>query len=247
KAVVRRVKISNHTMTLGAIAKGSGMIAPNMGTMLAFVTTDADLSLPLLRSALREAVDADISLNRMSVDTDTSPSDTVALLASAQAGHRPIRRRNDNYRKFAAALTRVCQDLAHQIMSDGEGVTRVIRVAVSGARSHAQALTVARSVADSPLVKTAVHGADPNWGRLTMAAGKADAQVRPEKLSIRIGNISVYRRGQPVAADARRLKQLMKKPQVTLHFDLGVGSGRCEVLGCDLSRQYVSINADYRT
>ncbi len=247
KHALRKTKIGGKTITLGGIAKGSGMIAPNMATMLGFLTTDADVSLPLLRAALRDAVNADASFNRTSVDTDTSPSDTVVLLASGAAGHAPIKKRDADYARFVEALTALCRDLAYQIVADGEGVEHVLRVRVSGARSAPDALRVARAVADSPLVKTAVHGGDPNWGRLTMAAGKSGALVRADKLIVKIGSIMVYKYGTPANADLKKLEALMKKSEVLLSFDLGLGRGTCEFLGCDLSRDYIRINADYTT
>lgn len=247
KSAVRRIKLGGKTVTLGGIAKGSGMIAPNMGTMLAFVTTDAAVSLPRLRAALREAVEADASFNRISVDTDTSPSDTVAMMASGAAGNAPIRRADGDYRRFRDALVDLSRDLAYQVVADGEGATRVIRVTVEGARSHPEAVRVARAVVDSPLVKTAVHGGDPNWGRLAMAVGKSGATVRPGRLVLRIGGVEVYREGVPVAADPRKLERAMAEREVKLTVRLNIGAGRCEYLGCDLSREYITINADYHT
>ncbi|MBI1368416.1 MAG: bifunctional glutamate N-acetyltransferase/amino-acid acetyltransferase ArgJ [Planctomycetes bacterium] len=247
KPALRKLDLGGKPVTIGGIAKGSGMIAPNMATMLGFITTDAAISVPLLRAALKDAVNADASFNRISVDTDTSPSDTVAVLASGLAGHAPIKTRGAAYRKFADALADLCRDLAYQIISDGEGVTRVIRVKVEAAKSPADALKVARTVADSPLVKTAVHGGDPNWGRLTAAAGRSGAAVVANKLRVNIGAIEVYRDGQPTSADLHALGRLMRQPEVVITLALGMGKSRCEFLGCDLSREYITINADYHT
>ncbi len=247
KAARRSVNIGSTRITLGGIAKGSGMIAPNMATMLAFVTTDADIAAPLLRQALKAAVNADASFNRLSVDSDTSTSDTVAVLANGMAGHRPIRSSGADPRKFTEALTELCRDLAYQIIADGEGIEHVIRVRVSGARSQPDALRVARSVADSPLVKTAVHGLDPNWGRLAMAIGKSGAPVKPDRLTLRIGRTTVFRRGAPRPFNASAVRKTLKRFEVPIDIDLGSGKGSCEFLGCDLTRQYITINADYHT
>ena len=168
-------------------------------------------------------------------------------MASGLSSGRPIRSRDAGYRAFVAALTELSRDLAYQVIRDGEGVEHVIRVTVRGAKSGPQALRLARAVADSPLVKTAVHGADPNWGRLTMAAGKCGVEVREQKLTVRIGPMVVYRNGQPAKADLHKLGRLMRQKEVALTFDLNLGRGACVVLGCDLSRKYISINADYHT
>jgi glutamate N-acetyltransferase/amino-acid N-acetyltransferase len=247
KAAVRTVKLGRRTVTLGGICKGSGMISPNMATMLSFITTDAAISAPMLRAAIKLAVNADASFNRISVDTDTSPSDTVAILASGLAGNEKITTRSADFDKFTAALTDLSRDLAYQIIRDGEGVTRVIRVIVHNARSSADALKAARAVADSPLVKCAVHGGDPNWGRLTAAVGRSGAAVQAGKLTVKIGPVTVYDKGAPAAADVKKLEALMSSPEVVFHIDLRMGTGRCEFLGCDLSRDYITINADYHT
>ncbi|QNN24539.1 bifunctional glutamate N-acetyltransferase/amino-acid acetyltransferase ArgJ [Planctomycetales bacterium ZRK34] len=247
KAALVETKIGSKPVVLAGIAKGSGMISPNMATMLAFITTDVAISAPLLRSALKEAVNADASFNRISVDTDTSPSDTVAVMASAAADNPVIKTRGAHYKQFTAALTELCQDLAYQIISDGEGVTRVIRVKVESAKSEVDALKIARAVADSPLVKTAVHGSDPNWGRLTAAAGKCGAAVNPGKLCVFVGDIEVYKNGGPVEVDLGPLRQLMRQKEVVFTFKLHLGKGTCEFLGCDLTREYITINADYHT
>jgi glutamate N-acetyltransferase / amino-acid N-acetyltransferase len=247
KMALRTAKLGGTSVTLGGIAKGSGMIAPNMATMLAFITTDAAITLRPLRWALQEAVNASASFNRISVDTDTSPSDTVAIMASGRAGHRSIAARGSLYAAFVEVLTDLCRDLAYQIIADGEGATKVIRVKVEGARSEADASRVGRAIAESPLVKTAVHGGDPNWGRLTMAIGKSGAAVKAEKLSVSIGPIEVYRHGRPAAADLPTLQMLMRHKEVVMTVRLGLGRASTTWLGCDLSREYIAINADYRT
>jgi len=247
KAALRKVRLPGATVHIGGIGKGSGMIAPNMATMLGIITTDGDVSVPLLRRALRQAVNADASFNRITVDTDTSTSDTVAVLANGQAGNRPIRKADSAYAAFAEALTEVCRDLAYQVISDGEGVNHVIRVRVAGAATGKDAARVARAVADSPLVKTAVHGHDPNWGRIAAAAGRSGARVDPVKMTITIGGVTVFKAGEPARFDEAVVSARMNKPEVLIAVDLGLGRGSGEILGCDLSRDYIAINADYTT
>lgn len=247
KAALRRVEIGGKSVTLGGIAKGSGMIAPNMATMLCFITTDVAVSSSALGAAINQAVNAPASFNRISVDTDTSPSDTVVVIASGRAAHKTITGRGKLYAQFTAALTQLCRDLAYQVIADGEGATRVIRVRVTGAKSDDDALRVARSIAESPLFKSAVHGGDPNWGRLTMAVGKSGAAVNPGKLVLSIGPVEVYRGGQPTHADLPTLETLMRHKEVLVTANLALGRSSTEFLGCDLSREYVSINADYHT
>lgn len=248
KAALRSVKIGGKTVHLAGICKGSGMISPKMATMLAFLTTDADISAPLLKKALVQAVNGPGSFNRISVDQHTSPSDTVAIMASGKAGHKPIRSAaSADFGKFTAALAALCADLSYQIVADGEGVTRVIRIRISGAASDGDALRVARSIADSPLVKTAVHGGDPNWGRIVTAAGYSGAKINPRKISLWLGKVKVYRNGQPAAYELADAEAAVRTPEVLFKLSLGLGKGTCEFLTCDLSRKYIEINADYHT
>ncbi len=247
KSALRTVQIGGQAVTLGGIAKGSGMIAPNMATMLAFITTDAAISTPLLRAALEQAVNAPASFNRISVDSDTSPSDTVVAMASGLAGNPPIASAGKHFKEFAAALTDLSRDLAYQVIRDGEGATKVIRVKVENAKTEADAVKIGRAIAESPLIKSAVHGGDPNWGRLTMAVGKSGAAVKPEKLSLWIGGIEVYKDGQPTRADLNALETLMRQKEVVFTARINLGKAASEWLGCDLSREYISINADYHT
>lgn len=242
---------TDHRITLAGIAKGSGMIAPNMATMLAFLTTDAAISAPLLKQALRQA--ARVSFNRISVDEDTSTSDSVLILASGLAGNPAIDYENDAYAAFVDALVMLCRDLAYQIVADGEGATKVFRVTVINARSSRDADRVGKTIVGSPLVKTAVHGGDPNWGRLVAATGRSGAAVKPGQLTISINGIDVCRKGQPVAHHAgaqAKLDQAMQQREITFTIDLGYADGPhdpAEWLGCDLSKQYITINADYTT
>ncbi len=245
------LKLGGKTVTLAGIAKGSGMIAPNLATMLVYVTSDVAITTGILQKALKSATRA--SFNRISVDQHTSPSDTLITLASGLAGNPVIRTVDASYAKFTAALTALCQNLAYQIVKDGEGATKVFRVQITGARDEIQADRVGRAVVNSPLVKCAVHGADPNWGRITTAAGYAGVNVIAEKMSLFIGpkkQVCVFRKGQPTtvgkAPDAT-LKALMKEKEILFTLDLGMGKARVEWLGCDLSREYIAINADYTT
>lgn len=248
KAAKRTVQLGQTRVTIGGVAKGSGMIAPNMATMLVFITTDAAIAAEPLQQALKTAVDQ--SFNRMSIDSDTSTSDSVCVLANGEAGNRKITRSGRQFDAFADALTDLGKDLAYQIVQDGEGAEKVFRVRVTGARSVRDADKVGRAVVDSPLVKTAVHGGDPNWGRILMATGKSGASVKPERVTLSVGGVRVFEPGGPIEitpAVQNRLERAMAGREVVLAIDLGLGEAGCEWLGCDLSRQYVAINADYTT
>jgi len=253
KTTHRSFKLAGKTVQLAGIAKGSGMIAPNMATMLAFLTTDADVSPALLKKALQLAAVA--SFNRMSVDQHTSPSDSVLILASGAAGNPKIKAAGKDFDAFVKVLTEVSFELAYKIVKDGEGATRVFRVRLVGARTEKEADKVAKEVINSPLVKAAVHGADPNWGRITTAAGYAGVKLDPSKMSLTIAppdgaGVKVYAKGQPtkLTADQQaKLNASMKGTEVVFTLDLGAGKASVEWLGCDLSKEYVSINADYTT
>lgn len=248
KAAARTVTIGGKRITIGGVCKGSGMIAPNLATMLAFITTDAALTPGMLKTMLKQATAG--SFNRVTVDTDTSTSDSVIVMASGAAGNRTISKPGKQYDALREGLTELCRDLAYQLVCDGEGATKVFRVAVRGARSGRDADKTGRSVAESPLVKTAVHGGDPNWGRLAMAVGKSGAAVNPELLSITVGSVQVYREGMPTTLDAvrrQRLTATMAGREISFKIDLGLGDASCEWLGCDLSRDYIRINAEYTT
>ncbi|HLI00195.1 MAG TPA: bifunctional ornithine acetyltransferase/N-acetylglutamate synthase, partial [Acidimicrobiales bacterium] len=221
------------------VAKGVGMIEPDMATMLAFAFTDAEVAAPGLDGAWRRAVDA--SFNCLSVDGDTSTSDTAAVFASGAAGPVPAG-------ALAAALREVCLDLTLQLARDGEGATKLLTVTVRSARDGVQARRVAKGVLNSPLVKTAVHGADPNWGRVAMAVGNCpdDAGIDPERVVIRFGDVEAYP-ARPDGDGLERLAAAMAGDHVDIEIDLGIGDGLATVYGCDLSAEYVRINADYTT
>ena len=232
------------TVVIGGMAKGAGMIHPRMATMLAFVTTDAPVEPPLARQSLREAVAT--TFNQISVDGDGSTNDTVLLLASGAAGGAPLGADEEAARRFTEALTAVCRNLARQVVSDGEGARTLIEVRVRGARTDADARLAARAVAASNLIKAAVHGGDPNWGRIACAAGYSGAELDPDRLVISIGPLTVFA-GEPRPFDEERASRLLMARRVTLELDLGIGEGNGEGWGCDLSAEYVAINSEYRT
>jgi len=245
KTSYRSINIGGKEVRIAGIAKGSGMIQPNMATMLAFITTDCAISAPMLRWSLQQASSA--TFNRLSVDHDTSTSDSAMILASGLAGNKKIATKGKAAGQFAEALEEVCRELAYQIVKDGEGATKVFRVTVKGARSVADADKVGYTVTGSPLVKTAVHGADPNWGRLAAAAGRSGAAIDPAKLTITIGGTTVLKKGVNLNADLAPLEAHMKGTEVDFVIDLGLGKHTVQWLGCDLSREYIAINADYMT
>jgi glutamate N-acetyltransferase/amino-acid N-acetyltransferase len=242
KVAQREVALSGGTVRIGGMAKGAGMIHPNMATMLAFVTTDALIDGAALRPMLRSA--ADDSFNVISVDGDTSTNDTLVLLANGASG---LRVGTADGPAFLDALTAVCLELARAIVADGEGATKVFEVRVSGAASEGDARAAARTVTNSNLVKTAVHGADPNWGRILAAAGRSGGKVDAAKASIRIGGIAVYADGAPLPFDAAAVRTLFERPEITIELDLGLGEATARAWGSDLSAEYVRINADYTT
>jgi glutamate N-acetyltransferase/amino-acid N-acetyltransferase len=237
---------SGSTVRIGGAAKGSGMIAPNMATMLAFLTTDAAIVASALDSALRTAVA--VSFNCLTVDGDTSTSDQCLLLASGAAGNVLIDdAASDDGAAFVDALTTVCVHLAKEIARDGEGATKLVTVHVTGAPDGEGARKVARSIAESPLVKTALFGNDPNWGRLLMASGKAGVPFDPGNATATLAGVVVYRSGQPTAFDAPALSRAMAVKELTIEVDLGVADGCATVYTCDFSYDYVKINAEYHT
>jgi glutamate N-acetyltransferase/amino-acid N-acetyltransferase len=224
---------------IAGIAKGAGMIEPNMATMLVYLMTDAELPKPAMRPMLKRAVDR--TFNCMSIDTDTSTSDTVVLMANGRAGKVSLA-------PFEKGLLEVCEYLTREIARNGEGVTKLITVDVKAAKTGAQAKHVAKLVANSPLVKTAVYGCDPNWGRVIMAVGKSfDPSIDPAKVTIRFGNTNVFRKGSPADSDLEALRKYLAQPEVTIGVDLGIGKASARVWGCDLTEGYIKENAYYTT
>ena len=245
KQIGAEVELSDGTIRIGGICKGSGMIAPNMATMLAFLTTDAQVEAGLLRRCLRDAVER--SFNLMTVDGDTSTSDTVALLANGASGCAPLVEGSEDLRRFEEALGFVTVELAKKIARDGEGATKFVTIRVSGARTFEDAKTVGKSVANSKLVKTALFGADPNWGRIVCATGYSGAEVEPELLRVSLGDVQVFDRGMGTDFDQEAARQVLLASEVTIAIDLGQGEEAAEVYTCDLSYDYVKINAEYTT
>ena len=224
---------------IAGIAKGAGMIEPNMATMLVYLMTDAELPKAALRPMLRRVVDR--TFNCMSIDTDTSTSDTVVLLANGLAGKVKLG-------QFEKGLLEVCEYLTKEIARNGEGATKLIAVDVARAKTQAQAKRVAKFIVNSPLVKTAVYGCDPNWGRVIMAVGKSfDASIEPAKVTIRFGDTNVFKKGAPVDCDLAALRKYLGQPEVSIGVELGIGKASARVWGCDLTEGYIKENAYYTT
>ena len=247
KGCSRRVRIAQGEVTVTGIAKGVGMLCPDMATMLAFVATDARLSPAAVRRCLRDAVA--VSFNCATVDGDTSTNDSCVLVATGQAGAKALAPGSRDYRAVAAAITEVCVELAQAVVRDGEGATRFVTLEVGGARTVAEARRVAFAVAHSPLVKTALFAGDANWGRLAMAIGKAGvAGLRQDRVSVALDDVRVLARGEP--HPAYREEQgaaVLARPEYTIAIDLGRGKARARIWTCDFSYDYVKINAEYRT
>ena len=245
KQTARVLDISGCKVTIAGTVKGAGMIAPNMATALCFITTDVVISKPLLSSALKAAIGN--SLNRLTVDGHQSTNDTAIILASGLAGNRPIVSQCPRYKKFAKTLGELCDDLARQMVLDAEGATRMFKVIVKGAATKADAARAARAIANYPLVKSAVNGGDPNWGRIICAVGSASVRLNPSKLSCMLGPITVFKNGAPRKFDAKKASKVVSQTEHTITVDLGAGKVEDFCYGCDLSAEYVRINADYHT
>jgi glutamate N-acetyltransferase/amino-acid N-acetyltransferase len=250
KLATRQAEIAGVPITVNGIAKGAGMIAPDMATMLAFLFTDAAIEPEPLHELVAAA--AEETFNAITIDGDTSTSDTLLVFATGSAASRgaPHIGRTHDFRlgNFQTALTGVMGDLAMQVVKDGEGATKFVRVRVTGAASDRAAKIIARSIADSPLVKTAIAGEDPNWGRIVMAVGKAGEAADRDKLSIWLGDLQVAEEGEVAPGYREGLgAAYMKNPEIAITVDVGVGSGAATVYTCDLTAGYISINADYRS
>jgi len=244
KRGMRKVRVRGGTVTLGGIVKGAGMIAPSMGTMLAYVFTDAAVRSSDLRTVFREAVA--LSFNRIVVDGDMSTNDTAAIFANGACGLPPLG--GKDLSAFAGALRQLLLDLALMIVRDGEGATRVVRISVTGARSNRDAEAAARAVATSPLVKTAVFGADLNWGRVVAAVGRSGTDMDPDRAEVSFAEEKVLRRGMEVDRQAeRRAARKIRKEAYGIDVDLGLGKGSYYVYFSDLGHDYIRINAGYRT
>ena len=249
KEIAVEVEIDGKPVRIGGMAKGSGMIHPNMATMLSFVTTDADISKIMLDKALKDSVEN--TYNMISVDGDTSTNDMVIVLANAMAQNTPITEENENYFKFKSALDYVNKYLAKQIVNDGEGVTKVLEVVVKGTSTKNDARKIAKSIICSNLVKTAFFGEDANWGRILCAAGYSGANFNPEKTSISFsslgGEITLFSNGEPLNFDEDKALQILKERKIQILLSLQDGTEEAAAWGCDLSYEYVKINGEYRT
>jgi glutamate N-acetyltransferase/amino-acid N-acetyltransferase len=242
KLVSVELPLAAGVVHLRGVAKGAGMIHPNMATLLAFVMSDAEVAAEELREILDDA--AQDSFNLISVDGDTSTNDTLLLLANGASGVKP---RGDDLKVFAQAVTGLCEVLARAILADGEGVTKVFEVQVSGAESAEDARRAARTITTSNLVKTAIHGGDPNWGRILAAAGRSGAKVDQTRASVHIADVPVFAKGAPCAFDSDAVRRVFERKDITIGVDLGVGSEAARAWGTDLSAEYVRINAEYTT
>jgi glutamate N-acetyltransferase/amino-acid N-acetyltransferase len=241
-----KLDIGGKTVTIVGIAKGAGMIQPNMATMLSFVATDADISKPMLKAALKSA--NGMSFNRITVDGDSSTNDSVILLANGVAGNKRIEKPGKDYTAFVDGLTRVMSELARMIIKDGEGATKLVEVRVTGAATERDADTAARAIANSPLVKTAMFASDPNWGRILCAAGYSGAKLDPDAVSIAFDKVFMVKRGMGLGPKAEaKVAKVMQKDEYAITVDLGVGKASVMILTCDLGYEYVKINAEYRS
>ncbi|HVO00592.1 MAG TPA: bifunctional glutamate N-acetyltransferase/amino-acid acetyltransferase ArgJ [Candidatus Cybelea sp.] len=247
KLASRSARIGDATVTLNGICKGSGMIAPDMATMLAFVATDAKIPTDILRVLLQKA--ADRSFNCITVDGDTSTSDTLLLAATGQARHAKPKSPGDALLKgFREALDSLLTDLAVQVVMDGEGAEKLVTIDVTGAAGAAAARRIGLSIANSPLVKTAIAGEDANWGRIVMAVGKAGEKADRDKVAVKIGGVLIAAKGQRVAGyDEAPVAKHIKGRDIKIEVDVGVGNGKARVWTCDLTHRYIEINADYRS
>ncbi len=249
KELAVELDIDGKAVRLGAIAKGSGMIHPNMGTMLCYATTDCAISPAMLRKALLEAVS--VSFNRVSVDGDTSTNDSCIILANGLAGNRPIDAEGEAYRLFAGALTGVFTELARMVAADGEGATHLITCRVEGAENEEKAVRLAKSIINSPLTKAAVFGRDANWGRVLCAMGYSGAEFNPELVDIDFasaaGRVAVCEKGRGLAFDEALAKSVLAEKEVVIEARLNEGPASAVCWGCDLTYDYVRINGDYRT
>jgi len=250
KLSTRTAQLGDVEVRIAGVAKGAGMIAPDMATMLSFVFTDAPIDAEVLQSLLSKSVQG--SFNAITVDSDTSTSDTLLLFATGAAAERgaPVIEKASDRRleDFRRALDEVLLDLAHQVVKDGEGARKFVEVTVMGAESPKAAKRIALSIANSPLVKTAVAGEDANWGRVVMAVGKSGEAADRDKLAIWFGDIRVAHKGlRDPDYDEAEVSQLMKRDEIAIHVDIGLGSGAARVWTCDLTKEYVAINGDYRS
>jgi glutamate N-acetyltransferase / amino-acid N-acetyltransferase len=245
KSIAVKVRSGPAEFTIGGTCKGAGMIHPNMATMLGFLTSDASIDSDFLKSELKKAVDK--SFNMVSVDGDTSTNDMVIIMCNGLANNLKITKDSDLADGFRTALQQVCTYLAKCIAQDGEGATRLIEIQVNGALNQKDAKLVARTISNSPLVKTAVHGCDPNWGRIIAAAGRSGASLIQNKADVYIGGMCLFKAGMPLPFNKKEASDLLNQDEVILRVDLNLGKANSTAWGCDLTNEYISINADYTT
>ncbi|MCI4128029.1 bifunctional ornithine acetyltransferase/N-acetylglutamate synthase [Bacillus haynesii] len=245
KQTCYELRIGGQKVTIGGAAKGSGMIHPNMATMLGFVTTDACIEESALQRALREITD--VSFNQITVDGDTSTNDMVLVMANGCAGNERLHEEHEDWPVFKKGLQLVCTDLAKQIARDGEGATKLIEVEVNGAKSNLEAQIIAKKIVGSNLVKTAVYGTDANWGRIVVAIGDSIAAVTPEKVEIRLGGQCLFKNNEPQPFSEELAKTYLENSEVKIEVYMQEGEGKGTAWGCDLTYEYVKINASYRT
>lgn len=245
KSVTCEFELSGKTVRMGAIAKGSGMIRPNMATMLCYITTDIAIDQALLQKAVSGCVEK--SFNMISVDGDMSTNDMVIVLANGEANNAKITEENADYQIFFDKLMMLCTELAKQIAADGEGASKFLTINVKGAKSFADAKTVSMAIANSPLVKTAFFGEDPNWGRVICAVGYSGADMVPEKTVVKFGGITIFANGTGATYDEKALAHVMKEKDIVIDIELNMGQEDATVWSCDLSYEYVKINGEYHT
>ncbi|MFZ5802200.1 MAG: bifunctional glutamate N-acetyltransferase/amino-acid acetyltransferase ArgJ [Candidatus Omnitrophota bacterium] len=243
KDLAYKARIGGRQVTVGAIAKGAGMIHPNMATMLCFLTTDAAITKPLLRRAIRYAADA--TFNRMAIDNDMSTNDCVLALANGRARNPLIQRTDRDYRLFRELVTVLCRDLAYQMIEDGEGVSHVCTLKLSGAKSPTQAEKAVRQIGTSLLFKAMLAGADPNWGRIVAAIGASGADFKQKDLYITIGGVEVLCGGKPRVLNLPKARKVLQKKSYTIEIGIGKGRGRADFIASDLTKEYVEINSAY--
>lgn len=245
KSVTCEFELSGKTVRMGAIAKGSGMIRPNMATMLCYITTDIAIDQALLQKAVSGCVEK--SFNMISVDGDMSTNDMVIVLANGEANNAKITEENADYQIFFDKLMMLCTELAKQIAADGEGASKFLTINVKGAKSFADAKTVGMAIANSPLVKTAFFGEDPNWGRVICAVGYSGADMVPEKTVVKFGGITIFANGTGATYDEKALAHVMKEKDIVIDIELNMGQEDATIWSCDLSYEYVKINGEYHT
>ncbi|MEN6370888.1 MAG: bifunctional glutamate N-acetyltransferase/amino-acid acetyltransferase ArgJ [Armatimonadota bacterium] len=245
KAVAYEFEIDGKPVRMGAIAKGSGMICPNVATMFCFITTDAAIEPEILHSCLAKS--AECSFNSLTVDGDTSTNDSVIMLANGLAGNKKIEPGTPALEVFQSVLDTITVELAREIARDGEGATKLVEVVVKNAAGYQGAKTIALTIANSPLVKTAVFGEDPNWGRILAAAGRSGVKLDPAKIDLYLGDLLIVKNGNPLDLPADEARHPMLEPEIVVTLDLNMGSSSAKVFTCDFSYDYVKINAEYHT